>query len=118
MVDLGEAMTAQMDLRAVVEDLVEKLPQILGLRFAALYLLRGNRLERAAGPEELPDTLPVLPELERHLQRRGKLTRLDQLGALPLRSREVAELVEELQRDGVEAFGNLASRRRHIGMGK
>ncbi len=116
MVDLGEAMTAQMDLRAVVEELVEKLPQILDLSFAALYLLRGYRLERAAGPEALPATLPVLPELERHLERRGKLTRLDQLGALPLRSRDVAHLVERLLDHGVEAFGNLASRRRHIGM--
>ncbi len=116
MVDLGEAMTAQMDLRAVVEELVEKLPQILELRFAALYLLRGYRLELSAGPEALPATLPVLPELERHLERRGKLTRLDQLGALPLRSREVARLVEQLQGHGVEALGNLASRRRHIGM--
>ena len=115
-VDLGEAMTAQMDLRAVVEELVEKLPQLLGLRFAALYLLRGYRLERAAGPEALPDSLPVLPELERHLQRRGKLTRLDQLGALPLRSREVAKVVEDLTEAGVEAIGNLASRRRHIGL--
>lgn len=116
MVDLGEAMTAQMDLRAVVEELVEKLPQLLDLRFAGLYLLRGYRLERAAGPAELPESLPVLPELERHLQRRGKLTRLDQLGALPLRSREVARLVEQLLEEGVEAIGNLASRRRHIGM--
>ena len=116
MVELGEAMTAQMDLRAVVQELVEKLPQLLGLRFAGLYLLRGYRLERAAGPEALPVSLPVLPELERHLQRRGKLTRLDQLGALPLRSREVAQLVEQLTEVGVEAFGNLASRRRHIGM--
>ncbi len=116
MVDLGEAMTAQMDLRAVVEELVDKLPQILDLRFAALYLLRGYRLDRAAGPGDLPATLPVLPELERHLERRGKLTRLDQLGALPLRSRDVARLVEQLLGHGVEAVGNLASRRRHIGM--
>ena len=116
MVELGEAMTAQMDLRTVVEELVAKLPRLLDLRFAALYLLRGYRLERAAGPEALPATLPVLPELERHLQRRGKLTRLDQLGALPLRSREVARLVEQLSDHGVEALGDLASRRRHIGM--
>ncbi len=116
MVDLGEAMTVQMDLRAVVEELVAELPRILDLRFAALYLLRGYRLERAAGPPELPVALPVLPELERFLQRRGKLTRLDQLGALPLRSREVARLVEQLAEHGVEAFGNLASRSRHIGM--
>ncbi len=116
MVDLGEAMTVQMDLQVVVEELVEKLPQILDLRFAALYLLRGYRLERAAGPAELPVALPVLPELESFLQRRGKLTRLDQLGALPLRAPEVANLVAQLTDLGVEAAGNLASRRRHIGM--
>ncbi len=116
MVELGEAMNAQMDLQAVVEELVKKLPQLLGLRFAALYLLRGYRLELSAGPDSLPATLPVLPELERHLARRGKLTRLDQLGALPLRSREVAQLVDQLLGHGVEAVGNLASRRRHIGM--
>lgn len=116
MVDLGEAMTAQLDLQTVVEELVEKLPQILELRFAGLYLLRGYRLDLSAGPDSLPATLPVLPDLERHLQRRGKLTRLDQLGALPLRSQEVARLVEQLQSHGVEAIGSLASRRRHIGM--
>ncbi|MEM7582354.1 MAG: SpoIIE family protein phosphatase [Acidobacteriota bacterium] len=116
MVELGEAMTAQMDLQAVVEELVEKLPQLLDLRFAALYLLRGYRLERVAGPDRLPATLPVLPELERHLQRRGMLTRLDQLGALPLRSIEVANLADELTAEGAELIGNLTSRRRHIGM--
>ena len=116
MVELGEAMSAQIDLQAVVEELVAKLPRLLGLRFAALYLLRGYRLELSAGPDSLPATLPVLPELERHLARRGKLTRLDQLGALPLRSREVARLVDQLLVHGVEAVGNLASRRRHIGM--
>ncbi|MCP3957049.1 MAG: SpoIIE family protein phosphatase [bacterium] len=116
MVDLGEAMTAQTDLQEVVEELVARLPQLLGLRFAALYMLRGYKLERVAGPETLPVALPVLPDLQRHLQRRGKITRLDQLGALPLRSREVAQLVEQLLAEGVEALGDLASRRRHIGM--
>ncbi len=116
MLELGEAMSAQVDLQAVVEELVEKLPRILGLRFAALYLLRGYSLERAAGPDTLPDKLPVLPELQRHLQRRASLTRLDQLGSLPLRSPEVARLVETLDDAGVEALGDLASQRRHIGM--
>lgn len=116
MVELGEAMTDQLDLQEVVEELVAKLPRILGLRFAALYLLRGYRLERVAGPEYLPPHLPLLPELQRLLQRRARLTRLDQLGTLPLRSQAVAELVEELSREGVEVLGDLASRRRHIGM--
>jgi len=116
MVELGDAMTDQIDLQEVVEELVARLPQILGLRFAALYLLRGYRLERVAGPDHLPPHLPVLPELQRLLQRRARLTRLDQLGTLPLRSQAVAELMEELSREGVEVLGDLASRRRHIGL--
>ena len=116
MVELGEAVTAQVDLQAVVEELVARLPRILGLRFAALYLLRGYRLERVAGPENLPPHLPVLPELQRLLQRRARLTRLDQLGTLPLRSAAVADLMNELSLHGVEVLGDLASRRRHIGL--
>ena len=116
MVELGEAMTDQLDLQEVVEELVARLPRILGLRFAALYLLRGYRLERVAGPDHLPQYVTVLPELQRLLQRRARLTRLDQLGTLPLRSQAVAELMEELSREGVEVLGDLASRRRHIGL--
>ncbi|MEM8930077.1 MAG: PDZ domain-containing protein, partial [Acidobacteriota bacterium] len=108
MSDLGEAVTARQDLRAVVGDLVERLPQILGFRFAALYLERGGRLERLAGPEALPERLPLLPELLRYLARRRGAVRLDQMGALPLRSPEVAELVEELGDFGVAAIADLA----------
>ena len=116
MVELGEAVAAQVDLQAVVEELVERLPQLLGLRFAALYLLRGGRLQRVAGPETLPIELPIIPELQRHLQRRASLTRFDQLGALPLRSPDVAQLVAGLADLDVEAFGELATPRRPIGM--
>ncbi|MCP4655377.1 MAG: SpoIIE family protein phosphatase [bacterium] len=116
MVDLGEAMTAQLDLKAVVRELVERLPQLLELHFAALYLLRGSKLSRVAGPESLPAELPLLPKLQRYLERRAGLTRLDQLGSLPLRSQEVARLVEELSEAGVQAVGDLATKRRYIGM--
>ncbi len=116
MVELGEAVTAQVDLQTVVKELVEKLPQLLGVRFAALYLVRGDRLKREAGPTTLPASLPVLPELERFLRKRSQLTRLDQLGSLPLRSHEVARMVDKLTGVGVGAIGELASRRRHVGM--
>lgn len=124
MMELGEAMTAQVDLQAVVQEVVERLPQILGLRFAALYLLRGGQggnevegqLYRVAGPARLPARLPDFPELRRQLKRRGSLTRLDQLGALPLRSAKVAELVDELVAAGVEALGTLDSPRRPLGL--
>lgn len=114
--ELGEAMTAQIDLQAVVRDLVERLPQILGFRFTALYRLRGNTLERVAGPLDLPASLPMLPEVLRQLQRRKGLHRLDLLGALSLRAPEVGRFVDLLSRAGVEAVADLASRRRHIGL--
>lgn len=116
MVELGEAMTAQSDLQAVVRDLVERLPQILDLRFCALYLERGERLERVAGPPALPEKLPALPELRRHLSKKRGLHRLDHLGSLPLRSPRVAELVEELAAAGVESMSGLASGRRQVGL--
>lgn len=124
MVELGEAMAAQVDLQAVVQELVERLPQLLDLRFAALYLLRGGvagtgaggQLYRVAGPDSLPSRLPDLPELRRQLKRRGSLTRIDQLGALPLRSAEVAHLVGELAEAGVEGIGTLDSPRRPLGL--
>lgn len=116
MVELGEAVTIQVDLQAVVEELVERLPKILQLRFAALYLLRGYRLERVAGPGNLPPTLPVLPEVQKLLRRRARMLRIDQLGTLLLRSPKVAEVMETLADAGVEVIGDLASRRRHLGM--
>lgn len=115
-VELGEALTAEVDPQRVVQELVEKLPKLAGLHFAALYLLRGNRLARVAGPSTLPAGLPVLPELQRFLERRRSLTRLDQLGALPIRSGAVAALVRDLEAHGVEAIGDLASSRRWIGL--
>jgi len=114
--DLGEAMTAQVDLQAVVRDLVERLPQILGFRFTALYRLRGATLERVAGPLDLPATLPLLPAVQRQLQRRKGLNRLDLLGALSLRAPEVGKFVDLLSCAGVEMVADLASKRRHIGL--
>ncbi|MEO1083989.1 MAG: SpoIIE family protein phosphatase, partial [Acidobacteriota bacterium] len=116
MEELGEAMTAQVDLKAAVGDLVDRLPQIVGFRFAALYLQRGGRIERIAGPEDLPKTLPHLPELQRYLGRRQGLVRLDQMGALPLRYPEVARWLDKLSDHGVEVLGELASQRRHLGL--
>lgn len=116
MEDLGEAMTARTDLQSAVRDLVEKLPRLLGFEFTGLYMLRAGRLDRVAGPEDLPIRLPVLPALQRFLDKRRGVRRLDQLGALPLRSPEVATLVADLGREGVAAVADLASRRRHLGM--
>ncbi len=119
--DLGEAMAAQVDLEAVVRDLVERLPRLLGLRFAALYLLRGERLERVAGPDDLPRDLPAAAALYERLARRGRLTRLADLEAAALESsgdeaEELASLGSRLGAAGVEWVGDLASPRRRVGL--
>ena len=54
MQDMGQAFAAQLDLAGVVRDVVDELPQALGLHFAALYLIREDSLERVAGPSNLP----------------------------------------------------------------
>ncbi len=54
--------------------------------------------------------------MQRQLQRRRGLNRLDLLGALSLRTPEVGKFVDLLSRAGVEAVADLASRRRHIGL--
>jgi len=116
MVELGEAFTVQMDLGPVVRQLVERLPELLGLHFAGLYLVRGERLHRAAGPAALPDQLPSLPALYDQLQRAGSLLRLDELAPIRLISPAAERLASDLGRAGIEVVGLLASSRRTIGV--
>ena len=114
--DLSQAVTAQVDLGAVVRDLVDQLPRVLGLHFAALYLLHDSTLEREAGPDSLPRILPFVPELHELDTSRNRLTSLDSLHGQPLDSPALVHLAERLREAGVEVFGELASPRRPIGM--
>lgn len=117
MVDMGAALTARVDLSAVVRDLVQELPRLMGLRFAALYLFEGDSLRRVAGPVDLPQRLPMLPVLEHHLtQRRRSVRRLVDLEGLQTGSPELARWIHRLARRGVEVIGDLASPRRRIGL--
>lgn len=115
-IDLGEALTAQVDPQAVVQELVEALPRLAKLEFAALFLLRGDRLQRMAGPTDLPDELPLLPKLQRFLESHRGVTRIDQLGMVEARAPEIRDLVRTMEDSGVEAIGDLASRRRWLGL--
>jgi serine phosphatase RsbU (regulator of sigma subunit) len=113
---LSQAVTAQVDLGAVVRDLVEQLPRVLGLYFAGLYLVRESRLEREAGPENLPRTLPLLSDLHEPGAWLSRLTPLDSISGPSDDSPERRRLSEQLLAVGVEAVGELASPRRPIGM--
>lgn len=120
MVDLGRQLSARLDPAAVVRDLVEELPQLLGLRFAALYLYRGGRFERAAGPPDLPEQLALPGEVFRRLAGRTVLARLDELetprpeDAEPVT--ETSALLVRLAASGVEVIGALATSRRRVGV--
>ena len=114
--ELGRAFALQVDLTEVVRDLVDRLPRAIGVRFAALYLLRGDRLERAAGPAELPDELPYLPELHESLAARDRLTQIGEISPVGGEPDQIAALTDSLEAAGVEALGDLASQRRRVGL--
>ena len=92
MVEMGEAFTREVEIGPVVAQLVERLPELLGLRFSALYLISDGRLVRQAGPESLPDELPIIGILHDQLKRQGSLVRLEDLAPLRLLSPEVEKL--------------------------
>lgn len=116
LMELGEALAAREDPGTVVRDLVETLPRILGLRFAALYLLRDDRLARIAGPETVPGTLPAPPGLFETLRDGRHLVRLEGLSHLAFRSAEGARFVDAMTEAGAEVVGELSSSRRRLGL--
>lgn len=116
LMELGEALAAREDPGTVVRDLVGTLPRILGLRFAALYLLRDERLVRVAGPESLPEALPEPQGLFKALQDGRRLVRLERISGLAFRSADGARFVEALTEAGVEVLGELSSSRRRLGL--
>ena len=113
--DLGNAFADRSDLQAVVRNLVDKLPQLLGIEFAALYLLRDDVVERVAGPEDLPERLPVVEDVWEELSRQRGLTRLSSLRQLVIKSGLKPNTVDRLAAAGVELVGELATSRRQIG---
>jgi len=116
MVEIGEALTNQVEIGPVVTQLVERLPTLLRLHFAALYLPEGDRLRRVAGPPRLPDELPIIPVLYDYLKNKGPLLRLDELAPIRLLAADVDRLGESLGSTGVEVVGLLATTRRSVGI--
>jgi serine phosphatase RsbU (regulator of sigma subunit) len=116
MVEMGEAFTREVEIGPVVAQLVDRLPELLGLRFSALYLASDRGLLRQAGPETLPEELPIIGILHDQLKRQGSLVRLDELAPLRLLSPEVESLSSMLGAAGVELAGLLATTRRSVGV--
>jgi serine phosphatase RsbU (regulator of sigma subunit) len=119
MVDLGRQFSSRLDPAAVVRDLVEELPQLLGLRFAALYLYRtgsGGALERVAGPPALPEKLTLPATGFRRLSGRTVLARLDELDEPRGGDPGTRLLTAELAAPGAEMIGVLATSRRRVGL--
>ena len=116
MVEMGEAFTREVEIGPVVAQLVDRLPELMGLHFSALYLVSDGKLKRQAGPETLPEELPIIGILHDQLKRQGSLVKLDELAPLRLLSPEVEVLSSTLGTAGVEIAGLLATTRRSVGV--
>lgn len=132
LVEMGEGFTGRSDPAAVVRDLVARLPELLGVHYAALYQYRGDAASNDSNrgdsvydlaandgaplPAALPATLEVPRALERELSRRGGLARLDDLNLLRLKAGAVDRLVGDLSEAGVRVLGVLASSRHRLGL--
>lgn len=120
MEEMGEAFAARVDLGEVVRDLVDRLPALLDIEYAGLYLVKGGELVRTAGPEHLPARLALVATLHPRLQAGGGLSPVAELPFSALgtagRDPDLAPLAAELAAHGVELIGDLASRNRGIGV--
>lgn len=117
MTDLGRQFASRLDPAAVVRDLVEELPQLLGLHFAALYLYRdGGALDRVAGHAGLPERIELPAGIFRRLGGRTVLARLDELDDLRRGDPGVDRLAAGMAEAGVELVGALATSRRRVGL--
>lgn len=116
LVRLGEAMTDEVELGPIVTQLIDRLPEILHLHFAALYILRNKALVRIAGPEKVPSKLPANNLLFRHLKSHSSLLRTRDLAPIRLLSSQLDEFGDILARNEVEMVGLLASTRRDVGL--
>lgn len=114
--EMGEAFTAQVDLTALVQELVEKLPQLLGLHFAALYLVREDRLERLAGPSSLPQHLPHPAAWFDQFATQKRIVSLQDFLVFENDPVALNLAVQRLSTANVELVGRLYSRGKQLGI--
>ncbi|MBZ0114682.1 MAG: SpoIIE family protein phosphatase [Thermoanaerobaculia bacterium] len=111
--EMGEALGAHRDPGELVRELVQQLPERLGIHFAALYRQHGDAFERVAGPHHLPNFIPDARGIENYLTQEGPLALLVDR---PRRALDMDHLLDELEDDGVALLGDLASPRRKVGL--
>ena len=111
--EMGEALAAHRDPAELVRELVQQLPERLGIHFAALYRWHGDSFDRVAGPHHLPAIIPEGKGVEGFLDVEGPLAFLVDR---PKTNSPIEDLLDELEDDGVELLGELASSRRKIGI--
>lgn len=116
LLEMGSSLSGVRDPGTLARDLVDRLPRILELDFAALYLTRGDYLERAAGPSTLPERLPAIPAVHDYLQIHDSLVRVDEPILQSSAAPEVRALFEELAECDVEVIGDLSSARNAVGL--
>lgn len=116
LLEMGSSMSATRDPGSLASDLVERLPRLLGLEYAALYLVRQDQLERVAGPEDLPGTLPLDSDLHDFLRRHDSIVRIDEPLMLAISNTPIGHTLQTLANAGVEMIGDLSSARRAVGM--
>ncbi len=116
MVEMGGTFTADDDLQGAVLRLVERLPLLVKVDFAALYLKEGERLSRVSGPSQLPSRLDFLPDLHRAISRTEALPRVSALLLDPSLGPREELLLNRLASGGAAALGSLASSRRILGL--
>lgn len=114
MLEMGSGLSALRDPGSLASDLVDRLPKIIDLDFAALYLVRDEKLERVAGPEDLPSFLPQA-ELHEFLRSQDTIVRLDDALMAATAQPQIRSTLEALAECNVEIIGDLSSARRGVG---
>ncbi|MDX1503760.1 MAG: PDZ domain-containing protein, partial [Thermoanaerobaculia bacterium] len=110
--EIRDTLMAHRDVQQALEELVGRLPRLLGLHFAGLYRRRDG-LVRAAGPVILPAFVPCDERLDAELERRGGLASVEQLRRTL--GRRAAKVLKPIAESGIELIGDLSTPRRKIG---
>ncbi|HKI86464.1 MAG TPA: PDZ domain-containing protein, partial [Thermoanaerobaculia bacterium] len=100
MVEIGGTFAADDDLQGAVVRLVERLPHLIKVGFAALYLKQGDQLLKVTGPSHLPSELEFRPDLHRTIDRTEALPRIGDLLHNPILGSRESLILRHLSAGG------------------